>query len=753
MSAGAPAIALGLGGHSGTRESFAGATEHLVAELDLLRARLHREVLRLRAAGQFTEDQFRGLYVSDQQVNAILLPRFAQQPPSGVPPAAHSSLRELDEQIRLQKEEIALRTRRSFELGIELPLPRLAGLFHLSEFDAGILMIAAATELDLRFETLFSYAQNDVNKKRPSVDLALKLLCATENECWMRRSSLSADARLFAENLLAPADEHGDRPLSFLARPLRAEDRVIAFLLEQAQLDARLLASTTVSRGERTLSGLRLPEALSRGLRNIALSRVRGHTVVLLHGPRGSGKRSATEALCAELGHPLLVMDLNAAVLSSVPLRTLLELLHREAILQGADVLLGRADVLFGEDSSAQQQRKAVERALQPSRQYRVFVASEAPWPSPFHTAACAPMSFEFPVPAFADRAALWQERLSTMLCDVDSSVDTQLLANKFVLTGGEVSRACHQAAQFASARSPGVPVTPEDLEAGARAQSRHGLRRLGQKIAALSDWSALVLPAHSVRQLRDVLAAQKYRHIVYEKWGFEERLSLGKGLNALFCGPSGTGKTMAAGILAREFGLDLYKLDLSVIVSKYIGETEKQLGLVFREARASNAILFFDEADALFGKRSEVKDAHDRYANVEVAYLLQKMEEHEGIVILATNFRKNLDDAFIRRMHHIVEFPFPGPEDRERIWRGMIPAGMPLAADVNFAFLARQFELAGGNIRNVALAAAFLAAEEESPVRMEHFVICTARELQKLGKLPSRSEFREHYDLIRLRV
>jgi SpoVK/Ycf46/Vps4 family AAA+-type ATPase len=292
-----------------------------------------------------------------------------------------------------------------------------------------------------------------------------------------------------------------------------------------------------------------------------------------------------------------------------------------------------------------------------------------------------------------------------------------------------------------------------ETLEAAARSQSNHGLRRLAQKISTHHDWPALVLPSHALRQLRDVCSAEKYRQVVYAQWGFDQRLIMGKGLNTLFCGASGTGKTMAAGILARELGLDLYKIDLSIVVSKYIGETEKQLSQIFREAASSNAILFFDEADALFGKRSEVKDAHDRYANVEVAYLLQKMEEYEGIVILATNFRKNMDDAFTRRMHHIVEFPFPDAEYRERIWKNIIPSRAPLAGDVDFGFLARQFELAGGNIRNVAVAAAFLAAEEGSPMRMEHFIVATARELQKVGKLPSRSEFRDYYELIRARA
>ena len=205
----------------------------------------------------------------------------------------------------------------------------------------------------------------------------------------------------------------------------------------------------------------------------------------------------------------------------------------------------------------------------------------------------------------------------------------------------------------------------------------------------------------------------------------------------------------MASQIVARELDLDIFKIDLSTVVSKYIGETEQNLRRIFLAARASNAILFFDEADALFGKRSEVRDAHDRYANIEVAYLLQQMEEYDGVVILATNLSKNIDDAFARRMDHTIEFPFPDEEHRERIWRIIFPEETPLGADVDFAFLAHRFELSGGNIRNVALAAAFRAAEAGRAVAMEDLVLATSRELEKLGRLPSRAEFREYYELI----
>ena len=242
--------------------------------------------------------------------------------------------------------------------------------------------------------------------------------------------------------------------------------------------------------------------------------------------------------------------------------------------------------------------------------------------------------------------------------------------------------------------------------------------------------------------QLHEIVNAVKYRQVVYDKWGFERKLSLGKGLNILFSGPSGTGKTMAAEILAGELALDLYKIDLSTVVSKYIGETEKNLSRIFQEAENSNAVLFFDEADALFGKRSEVKDAHDRYANLEISYLLQKMEEFDGVVILATNFKKNMDPAFVRRIQFILEFPFPDEEHREKIWKKVFPDEAPLSTEVDFPFLARRLEIAGGNIKNISLRAAYLAADKDDGIHMEHLIAAAKRELQKIGKMYTEADF-----------
>jgi SpoVK/Ycf46/Vps4 family AAA+-type ATPase len=283
--------------------------------------------------------------------------------------------------------------------------------------------------------------------------------------------------------------------------------------------------------------------------------------------------------------------------------------------------------------------------------------------------------------------------------------------------------------------------LSADDLFAAARAQCGHELEALAMRVTPRQRWSDLVLPDDALRQLREICDRVACRETVLERWGFARRLTYGAGVNALFSGPSGTGKTMAAEVMAGELGVDLFRVDLAGVVSKYIGETEKNLDRVFSAAVDANGIVFFDEADALFGKRSEVRDSHDRYANIEISYLLQKMEQFDGIAILATNLRGNLDDAFVRRLAFAVHFPFPEVDLRERIWRGIWPSAAPVDPELDVAFLARQFPLSGGHIKNIAVAAAFLAAKRGSRVEMRDVVHATRREYQKLGKTLSAAE------------
>jgi SpoVK/Ycf46/Vps4 family AAA+-type ATPase len=351
----------------------------------------------------------------------------------------------------------------------------------------------------------------------------------------------------------------------------------------------------------------------------------------------------------------------------------------------------------------------------------------------------------EFPRPTYAERLQLWTKALDGGI-PPEAGVDLTAFANQFRFSGGQIRDAAASARNLARWRDPEHGrLTMADLYAACRLQSNRKLATLARKITPHYTWDDIILPRDRLQQLREICNYVKYRAVVYDEWGFDRKLSLGKGLNILFAGPSGTGKTMAAEIMAGELGLDLYKIDLAAVVSKYIGETEKNLARIFAEAETSNAILFFDEADALFGKRSEVRDSHDRYANIEIGYLLQRMEEYEGAVILATNLRKNMDDAFVRRMHFSVEFPFPSEQDRRRIWERVWPENSPRSRDLDLNFMARRFEMAGGNIRNIALAAAFLAAAGDGAITMAHLIHATRREYQKMGKVVTEGEFKAY--------
>ena len=343
-------------------------------------------------------------------------------------------------------------------------------------------------------------------------------------------------------------------------------------------------------------------------------------------------------------------------------------------------------------------------------------------------------LTIEFEAPDYDQRLHLWQEYLHAASIHIARD-ECAALADRFRLGPTQIRDAVRATQDWARSQSASPIIEPQRLFAEARLQSNMRANGLVSKVNPVGNWEDLILPPNARQRLRELSAAIKRRHVVYAEWGFAQRVACGTGIKALFAGASGTGKTMAAGVIARELGLDMYKIDLSGVISKYIGETEKNLDRIFEAARSANAVLFFDEADAIFGKRSEVKDAHDRYANVEVAYLLQKLEEHDGVVILASNLKRNIDEAFARRLHYVIDFPKPDATQREQLWRGMFPSTAPLAADVNFEFLARQFELAGGDIRNVVLDAAFLAAQDSGRIGMPHLVQALARQMGKQGK------------------
>jgi ATP-dependent 26S proteasome regulatory subunit len=733
---------------------YENSLEHLLEELWRIDLLIRRQVLRFRMRGQEALDEFRGLYLQEEEIDAILAEEniFGAQPEY-----ASSQLKPLLDHLAALEERISEKKAANLH-GVMLRLERLQTLFQLSPFDVDALLVCLAPELDQRYEKLYAYLQDDVTKKWPSVRLVLDLLCPTFEAKLATRQRFAPMAPVLWHHLLTVYTETPERQPPLLAHFLKVDERIVQYLLGSDHTDARLLPFVRWGEPQVSWPALMLPEDIKErleqlvrqyGAAGVHAAAFHGQPAGLLfsfQGPSGVGKQTTAAVLCREFGIPLLVVDVARLLHGDLPCDMAARLLYREALLQQAALYFDGFDLLLAEDEKLRQCRETIIEELE-RLSGLTFLAGQAGWEP---TAAFRRKTFmrvKFPIPSYVLCKQLWEASLHGL---ATSQLDLGALANKFRLSAGQIQDAVATARNLALWRESGNGhIEMEDLYAACRTHSHQKLSALALKISPKYTWNDIVLPKEQMSQLRETVNAVKYRHRVYGEWGFERKLSLGKGLSALFAGPSGTGKTMAAEVIARELGLDLYKIDLATVVSKYIGETEKNLSRIFQEAQDSNAILFFDEADALFGKRSEVKDAHDRYANIEIAYLLQKMEEYEGIVILATNLRKNMDEAFVRRLHTTVEFPFPDEESRRRIWESIFPPEAPLHSDIDFAFLARQFTLAGGSIKNIALHAAFLAAEDGSAIGMAHLIRTTKREFLKMGRLCNEAEFLGYYDLV----
>ncbi len=353
-----------------------------------------------------------------------------------------------------------------------------------------------------------------------------------------------------------------------------------------------------------------------------------------------------------------------------------------------------------------------------------------------------------FEYPNIQRRTDIWHEYLNGSATE-DSLIDPESLAVKYRFTEDQIRMIVEDARAEVGVRGEeGVTLTLDDIHRICRQRMQVNFPGTVKKIEPDFSWEDLILSNDHIARLKELAYHLRHSDTVYEDWGFKGKSTSAKGIHVLFSGHSGTGKTMAAGVIAKETGLDLYRVDLAGVVDKYIGETEKNLSKIFDEAANSQAILFFDEADALFGKRSEVKDARDRYANIEVAYLLQKMEEYNGMTILATNLASNLDEAFRRRLHYMIEFPMPDKLTARKIWERVFPGEAPVGKDIDLDFLSNELQFSGGNIKNVALNAAFFAAEDDSDICMRHVMRSVRREFQKTGKPFGKEDMKKYYDM-----
>jgi len=602
---------------------------------------------------------------------------------------------------------------------LERQLPRPAALqlvgerFGLSPFERAILLLCAGFELDSRFRTSVAAAAEDPRTAYPSFGLALMALPKAH---W---SALAPESPLRRWRLI---ELEGSEPL--IARALRIDERVLHFLTGLSGLDERLAP---------LLQPLPAPPALPDSQQAVvdqivaamAPGAERASVLIQLYG----SDEEAQHAVAAAVGQALAV---QTYVLQELDIPS--QVAEREQLVllwQREGLLAARALLLCCQNSERGEPALALLRRL-PGL---VMVASTEPVALPRQPL----LRVEVQRPSAEEQRGLWRQTLGG---HAPPEAVLQLLSAHFQLSSTEIA-AVGAITHAAVAKAPESGAAATQLGAtlwdSCRLRARTRLDDLARRIEPVAAWEDLILPAGQLDLLHQLAAQVRQRGQVYEQWGFAEKGLRGLGISALFAGTSGTGKTLAAEVLATELRLDLYHIDLSQVVSKYIGETEKNLRRVFDAAEAGGAILLFDEADALFGKRSEVKDSHDRHANIEVSYLLQRMEAYRGLAILTTNMKAALDPAFLRRLRFILQFPFPEAEQRQLIWSRVFPASTPTQG-LNFQHLAR-LNVPGGHIRNIALHAAFLAAAAGEPVRMQHLLGAARCEYAKLEKPLTSSE------------
>ena len=612
------------------------------------------------------------------------------------------------------------------ELGDRAPpaLRNLIDLAGLSVFESDLLLLAAAPALDGAFARAYAELHDDPRRDGATLQLGLSLFTADVTDRLLAADCLMPSASLRSLRLI-DIDDDDREPL--LTRRLGVDERMSNYLRGANRMDVRVASCIAPISG-----ALASESARSAGTEAAALvgAEAGQWSTINLLGDADDGAREAARIACEALDLRAYVLDLHRFAAHDEGERArLIALLGREALLAGVAIVVDTADIESGSAAATVVDDLVARLAA------TLFVISAERWPGSTDIAVVRTSR-----PSRIEQRTLWRAALAAHPHRVNGAIDA--ITQQFDMGPAAIMQAVTRASRRES------EITERSLWAACREQTGASLEDLAQRIPPGYGWDDIVVSDDVRAQLRELAAQVQQRARVYESWGFGPQLARGRGITALFAGPSGTGKTMAAEILAAHLDLDLYRVDLAGVVSKYIGETEKNLRRVFDAAERSGAILFFDEADALFGNRTEVRDSHDRYANLEINYLLQRMEDYAGLAILATNRRNALDQAFLRRLRFVIDFPFPAVDDRRRIWERVFPA--QAAVEGLEPSLLSRLDLSGGNIKSVAINAAFLAAAANVPIGMAHVARAAAREYVKLSKPISEAEFGVHYAAVR---
>jgi ATP-dependent 26S proteasome regulatory subunit len=607
--------------------------------------------------------------------------------------------------------------------GLALPWRALVEAFELDRLDQRIVAALLAMELDPELGRALTALGDDPARRRPEVGLLTELVAGADDELRNRAyDRLGPDGRLRRERVVTLGA--GEQP--YVLRSVRLADRIAHHLRGHDAVDESLAGIARVVAAEPE-AAIILGDDLRQRL-TAALTAPRAR--VLVTGPDDIGKGAACAAILGGRGVAVVRAELRP-LLGETPAHDerLGALFREQALRRGAAILLDLTQAPDAIDAAvAGRLRERIAAARGP---VVVFGARRPDWLA----SIVHPVEIAMPVADFDQRVTLWRRALDGEGARA-ADADLETVAGRYALGGAAIHRAAHGAAGAAQLAA-GAAVSLDQLSEAARRTFSVRLGGVAQRISSSFTWDDLVLAPGPIEQLREVVTFARLRPYLLERWGFARKLPYGRGVSVMMAGPPGTGKTMAAQILAAELGYDLYRIDLSQVVNKYVGETEKNLARVFDEAEASHAVLFFDEADALFARRTDVRSANDRYANLEVNYLLQRMETYDGVTLLATNLEQGIDDAFRRRVRFAIELDMPETDERERLWRSMIPAEAPLAADVDWRALAAAFELAGAYIKRAVVRAALMAVSDGGrPIRHADLLAAARQEYRDMGRV-----------------
>jgi hypothetical protein len=692
-------------------EPYASPAEHLDDLLDLVAARAYLAIAEAWNSGRLSfaaDDEL----PFQREVMALIGQGqvYAREVADAASQVVDATARRLGERATASEQK-----------GMALPFVELTREFELGSVEAQVLILVASPRMRGEIARLYGILANDENRPLCDRYLVETLLGSTSDKRAEVSRALGADGTLVRHGLVRLESAPGEQ----LFVPLSVDSVLIRRLRGDRYAGAGPTDITTIRHANSALERLFIPDELKRDLVLALLAPPRDGRPyrMLLRGRRGSGRRTLAAALAERIGKPLAVIDCERLPRTGPAFAAELgdELLR--AGLRGAVACISGLEVFDSTDLVGVEHIRAVFR----SHPAPIVVRTSPEYQPPIDPGY---LSFTLPSLTESERFSFWTDALARHGLHAEG---VERLAARFRIGPGTIEAVIAAGkGRLADAEEDAT----HELDMAARQHIQTRMSSVAQRITRLAEWHQVALPDDVHDSIREFIGRVRHRRTVYDTWGFDARMSTSRGLTALFYGPPGTGKSMVAGLVARELGLDLYRVDLARITSKWIGETEKNLAEVFDAGEDGQCIILFDEADSLFAKRTEVKSSVDRYANLEVNYLLQRLDTFEGVAILTTNLEGSIDKAFKRRMSLRLAFPFPDEEMRVRLWAAHIPPEAPTEGDFDFTDLARRFPMSGGYIRNSALRAAFLAAQEDVPMTHGHLERAIHLEYREMGKL-----------------